>query len=141
MKKLVALMLSLIMVLSLAACGGSEGNEGSGDSDKIKAACVLGVGGLGDQGYNDLIYAGMERAKTELGIDFDYAEPKQVTDFEQILRDMSDSISCPSPTSSYLPLPENTPYYPWHILTAPHFCPSVPLRRSPAVRLFYAHCD
>lgn len=94
MKKLLAMIMALSMVLSLAACGGNEGNEkneGSGDSDKIKAACVLGVGGLGDQGYNDLIYAGMERAKTELGIDFDYAEPKQVTDFEQILRDMSDS--------------------------------------------------
>lgn len=91
MKKLLAMIMALAMVLSLAACGGSEGNEGSGDSGKIKAACVLGVGGLGDQGYNDLIYAGMERAKTELGIDFDYAEPKQVTDFEQILRDMSDS--------------------------------------------------
>ena len=90
MKKLLAMIMALAMVLSLAACGGSEGNEGSGDST-IKAACVLGVGGLGDQGYNDLIYAGMERAKTELGIDFDYAEPKQVTDFEQILRDMSDS--------------------------------------------------
>ena len=58
MKKLLAMIMALAMVLSLAACGGSEGNEGSGDST-IKAACVLGVGGLGDQGYNDLIYAGM----------------------------------------------------------------------------------
>ena len=89
MKKIIAIMLVLIMALSLAACGGGE--EGSGATSDVKAACVLGVGGLGDQGYNDLIYAGMERAKEELGIDFDYAEPKQVTDFEQILRDMSDS--------------------------------------------------
>jgi basic membrane protein A len=88
MKKIIAIMLVLIMALSLAACGGGED---SGASSDVKAACVLGVGGLGDQGYNDLIYAGMERAKEELGIDFDYAEPKQVTDFEQILRDMSDS--------------------------------------------------
>jgi basic membrane protein A len=88
MKKIIAIMLVLIMALSLAACGGGEE---SGASSDVKAACVLGVGGLGDQGYNDLIYAGMERAKEELGIDFDYAEPKQVTDFEQILRDMSDS--------------------------------------------------
>ena len=84
MKKIITLMLILVMVLSMAACGGSEGSD-------LKAACVLGVGGLGDQGYNDLIYAGMEKAKTELGIDFDYAEPKQVTDFEQIIRDLSSS--------------------------------------------------
>ena len=93
MKKLLSMIMVLAMVLSLAACGGSEtsSDDAAADSSAIKAACVLGVGGLGDQGYNDLIYAGMERAKTELGIDFDYAEPKQVTDFEQILRDMSDS--------------------------------------------------
>ena len=92
MKKLIALIMVLAMVLSMAACGGSETttDEPAGDA-ALKAACILGVGGLGDQGYNDLIYAGMERAKAELGIDFDYAEPKQVTDFEQIMRDMSDS--------------------------------------------------
>lgn len=90
MKKFITLIMVLAMILSLAACGGTEANEG-GDDTGLKAACVLGVGGLGDQGYNDLIYAGMERAKAELGVDFDYAEPKQVTDFEQIMRDMSDS--------------------------------------------------
>ena len=92
MKKLIALIMVLAMVLSMAACGGSETttDEPAGDA-ALKAACILGVGGLGDQGYNDLIYAGMERAKAELGIDFDYAEPKQVTDFEQIMRDMSNS--------------------------------------------------
>ena len=91
MKKLISMIMVLAMSLALVACGGSESAEEGGETSGIKAACVLGVGGLGDQGYNDRIYAGMERAKTELGIDFDYAEPKQVTDFEQILRDMSDS--------------------------------------------------
>ena len=91
MKKFISMIMVLAMSLALVACGGSESAEEGGETSGIKAACVLGVGGLGDQGYNDLIYAGMERAKTELGIDFDYAEPKQVTDFEQILRDMSDS--------------------------------------------------
>ena len=90
MKKLISMLMALVMVLSLAACGSNDGGEDTTTSE-VKAACVLGVGGLGDQGYNDLIYAGMERAKTELGIDFDYAEPKQITDFEQIMRDMSDS--------------------------------------------------
>jgi basic membrane lipoprotein Med (substrate-binding protein (PBP1-ABC) superfamily) len=61
-KRFLAAMLAGVMVLSLAACGGSD----SGATSDVKAACVLGVGGLGDQGYNDLIYAGMERAKEEL---------------------------------------------------------------------------
>lgn len=56
-----------------------------------KAAVILGVGGLGDQSYNDLVYAGMVRAEEELGVAFDYAEPKQVADYEVIMRDMCDS--------------------------------------------------
>lgn len=88
MKKVITILMVLVMALSLVACGGGETG---GEEATAKAACILGVGGLGDQGYNDLIYAGMEKAKAELGIDFDYAEPKQVTDFEQIMRDMSDS--------------------------------------------------
>lgn len=96
MKKGIALLLAAILAsaLLLAGCTGknSPAPEGNGDNPAAKkAACVLGVGGLGDQGYNDLIYAGMEHAKTELGIAFDYAEPKQVTDFEQIIREMSAS--------------------------------------------------
>ena len=93
-KNIIAMLLALTMTVALAACGGGSSEapaeDAAAESGK-KAACVLGIGGLGDQGYNDLIYAGMERAKTELGVDFDYAEPKQVTDFEQIMRDMSDS--------------------------------------------------
>ena len=92
MKKIIALILALAMALTLVACGGNENKEeNNGTASTQKAACILGVGGLGDQGYNDLVFAGMERAKAELGIEFDYAEPKQITDFEQIMRDMSDS--------------------------------------------------
>ncbi|WP_405729248.1 BMP family lipoprotein [Anaerotignum sp.] len=90
-KKFISMLLVMVMTFALAACGGNETAGEEAGTSGIKAACVLGIGGLGDQGYNDLIYAGMERAKAELGIEFDYAEPKQVTDFEQILRDMSDS--------------------------------------------------
>ena len=90
MKKILSILLVLVMMLSLVACGGSS-SEGEEVAAGQKAACILGVGGLGDQGYNDLVYAGMEKAKAELGVDFDYAEPKQITDFEQIMRDMSDS--------------------------------------------------
>ena len=91
MKKTLALNLAVVMMLGLmAGCGADKGEGDTAKSDK-KAACILGVGGLGDQSFNDLIFEGMTRAKEELGIDFDYAEPKQVADFEQIMRDMSDS--------------------------------------------------
>ena len=98
MKKVVSFLLTLIMVFGLMGCAGSDKEKKKEDTNvsgnenaDLKAAVILGIGGLGDQSYNDLVYSGLERAKEELGVDFDYAEPKEVTDFETILRDMSDS--------------------------------------------------
>ena len=98
MKKVVSFLLTLIMVFGLMGCAGSDKEKKKEDTNvsgnenaDLKAAVILGIGGLGDQSYNDQVYSGLERAKEELGVDFDYAEPKEVTDFETILRDMSDS--------------------------------------------------
>ena len=90
MKKLTALLLALAMMFSLAGCSGSK-EEGAKEDGKAKIAVIFGLGGLGDQSYNDLAYEGIERAKKELGIEYDYAEPKEITDYETIARDMSDS--------------------------------------------------
>ncbi len=111
MKKLTVMVLALLLVcgmlVSCAAPGASspsapaastaapeqtaqtEQPEQTGST--MKAACILGVGGLGDQSYNDLVYAGMKKAESDLGISFDYAEPKQISEFELIMRDMASS--------------------------------------------------
>lgn len=102
MKKLALILLSLTLTFSLVLSGcaskapDASSSAASGDAAAApkadgKAACVLGVGGLGDQSFNDLVYAGMNKAKNELGIEFDYAEPKQISDFELIIRDMASS--------------------------------------------------
>lgn len=112
MKKISTIMLALVLVLSLALVGcGSAASSAPADAAPAdstapaastaddstapaaagKAACILGVGGLGDQSYNDLVYAGMQRAETELGVAFDYSEPKQISEFELIMRDMASS--------------------------------------------------
>lgn len=111
MKKVVTLAMAFVLVLSLAltGCGTPQAGStpppasqpaasGSAPSTPAadgtgKAACILGVGGLGDQSYNDLVYAGMERAKTELGVEFDYSEPKQISEFELIMREMASSTA------------------------------------------------
>jgi len=49
----------------------------------------LGVGGLGDLSFNDLVYAGLQKAQKELGIQFDYVEPQAISDFETYLRQMA----------------------------------------------------
>lgn len=93
MKKLIATVLAVLLLCSMAtACAapGAATTPAAGGSAK-KAACILGVGGLGDQSYNDLVYSGMKKAESELGISFDYAEPKQISEFELIMRDMASS--------------------------------------------------
>lgn len=47
-----------------------------------KIGIILGTGGLGDKSFNDIAYAGAVRAKDELGIVFDYAEPKAISEYE-----------------------------------------------------------
>lgn len=84
----------LVTVSGLAACGGNStasGDEASTSDSSVKLALLVTESGLGDQGFNDLTYDGLKRAESELGIGFDYAEPKQVSDFEPILRDLSNS--------------------------------------------------
>jgi basic membrane protein A len=48
----------------------------------IKIGLVLATGGLGDKSFNDIAYAGVMRAKTELNITFDYAQPNAIADYE-----------------------------------------------------------
>jgi basic membrane protein A len=42
---------------------------------------VLSTGGLGDKNFNDMAYEGLQQAQDELGITFDYVEPKSPSDF------------------------------------------------------------
>jgi basic membrane protein A len=78
----------MLLVGTLLFAGGAKEAEATTSSD-IKIGMILGVGGLGDLSYNDLVYAGLERAQNELGIDFDYVEPQSIADFETFLQQMS----------------------------------------------------
>ena len=101
MKKLIATVLAALLIGTVTTgCSSGSGTSSAApsaapttdsSSSATKAACILGVGGLGDQSYNDLVYAGMKSAESELGITFDYAEPKQISEFELIMRDMASS--------------------------------------------------
>lgn len=105
MKKLLALFAaSALLVMTLAGCGAqpketpganpspsqSAGAEKPAESQKPTADFKVGIifteAGLGGQSFNDLAYDGVVRAKEELGIQFDYVEPKSVSD-EEIVQD------------------------------------------------------
>jgi basic membrane protein A len=56
-----------------------------------KVGLILATGGLGDKSFNDISYAGLQKAKDELGILFDYVEPKEIAEFEGYQRDFARS--------------------------------------------------
>lgn len=112
MKKLLALILALAMLLALAACSQSADNAGddttadTGDQASTdnaaeeggqdaapagKIAVVFATGGLGDKTYNDSLYNGVEDICNELNLQFDYSEPMDAAEYEPLLRGYADT--------------------------------------------------
>lgn len=91
MKKMKMMALVMAGALLLGGCGGNGKNGGGNEKEDSngKVACIFGVGGLGDQAFNDLTNEGLKKAEEELNVEYDYAEPTQVSDFELFLRDMA----------------------------------------------------
>jgi basic membrane protein A len=79
-----AVVLGVLVAAWAAGCGG--GKESGGGPKSFHVGLVFDVGGLGDKSFNDLAYAGLVRAKNELGITYEYFEPTQGSDREAALR-------------------------------------------------------
>ena len=56
-----------------------------------KIGLIMATGGLGDKSFNDISFAGVQRAQDELGIEFDYVEPTGIAEFEGYQRDFASS--------------------------------------------------
>jgi len=56
-----------------------------------KIGLILATGGLGDKSFNDISFAGVQRAKDELGIEFDKVEPTAIAEYEGFQRDFASS--------------------------------------------------
>jgi basic membrane protein A len=84
---------ALAAVLVLAAgCGGSpEQAPAGGAGAPLKVGLVFDIGGRGDKSFNDAAYAGLERAKQELGIEFTTLESGEGADREAGLRQLAAS--------------------------------------------------
>ena len=88
MKRLLVMVLSLLAAISLFAGGAAEGGQ---DDGQVNIAICLSTGGLGDQNFNDMAYAGLQRAEADFGIMFNYFEPATVSDFEPAIRQFADT--------------------------------------------------
>jgi len=87
--KRILMVVGLILTMLLTACG--EKKEIAKKEGTLKVGLVLSTGGLGDKSFNDLAYAGMQKAEEELGIEFKYVEPASVTEFEGFLVEFAEN--------------------------------------------------
>lgn len=62
--------------------------EANGD---FKVGVIFTEAGLGGQSFNDLAFEGVKKAAAELGIKYDYVEPKSVSDEEIVQDEMASS--------------------------------------------------
>ncbi len=82
------ILLILLTVFLFTSCGKKDDQQKT-DTGKIKIGLVFDVGGRGDKSFNDAAYRGLEKAKQELGIEFEYIEPGPGADREAALRQFS----------------------------------------------------
>lgn len=64
---------------ALAGCGGGAGEGGAEDS--IRVEMVTDTGGVNDQSFNQLAWAGMKQLEADNGWEVNYYESKQDSDF------------------------------------------------------------
>ena len=103
-KRFLAMAMSAIMVLSLAACGGqAKENKTSNASaskasttstasasktstapttnSELKVGLITDVGGIHDHSFNETSWKGLEQAKADLGVTINYLESKTDADY------------------------------------------------------------
>ena len=85
MKKLISMLLALVMILSLTACGGNGGeNKPADPAIEYKVAMITDYSDITDQSFNQTSYEGCAAYCEPNGIDFNYFKPLQDNDAERI---------------------------------------------------------
>ena len=117
-KKVLSLLLAMVLVLSLVACGGGTDEPANDDSaaneDAIKV-CVAYSGNLGDKSYNDSCNIGATQAATDFGVEIKNLEGTTAEEWKANLlsacEDGYDLIICSSSNFEEY-LKEYAPAYP-----------------------------
>jgi len=80
LKKVLSLVLVLMLVFSMAACGGGTEEEAAPTSD-VTVTMITDTGGLGDESFNDSAWAGLEKAKADFGVSTNVLESQTADDY------------------------------------------------------------
>ncbi|MFB6220271.1 MAG: BMP family protein [Halolamina sp.] len=70
----------------LAGCAG-----GGGGDDETNVGMVYALGGLGDNSFNDMAHSGIQRAESELDIQYSNTEPESQSEFETLQKQFASS--------------------------------------------------
>ena len=89
MKKILALMLALVMVLCLAACGASDAPaadapDAEAPAAEYKVAMVTDYGDITDQSFNQTTYEACKAFCEGKKLDFQYYKPASDSDEDRI---------------------------------------------------------
>ena len=79
-RKVMAMVLTLVMVLSLTACGTAK-SESASTAKTVKIGMVTDVGGVNDGSFNQSAWEGLQKASTDLGVEVKYLESKTDADY------------------------------------------------------------
>ncbi|MDI2587159.1 BMP family ABC transporter substrate-binding protein [Psychrobacillus sp. NEAU-3TGS] len=86
MKKSIILYMAIIFSLILTGCSNKE--ESTDAKERVKIGVMLSDDGLGDQSFSDLGLIGLEQARDELNISFDYREIQNTNTYENGLEEL-----------------------------------------------------
>ena len=85
MKKILAMIMTLVIVLSLAACGGEQSEiQGDTPEDGYKVAMITDFGDITDQSFNQTTYEACKAYCEPNGVDFTYFKPVGDSDADRI---------------------------------------------------------
>lgn len=84
MKKLMTMLLAMVLVFSLAACGPKDGDtkpaEGGEKSD-LRIALVTDTGGIDDRSFNQGTWEGVQKFSEEFGVETQYMQSNSDADY------------------------------------------------------------
>jgi len=85
-RRAVALCVLAAVVVTLLLVRGRHDQGAKASTSGFRVGLVFDVGGRGDKSFNDLSWAGLQRAQRELSIDTEFVEPTGAEDREAALR-------------------------------------------------------
>lgn len=95
LKRLAAVCLAATVVTGMTACQMKkekvQETKKTEEKADMKFGLILPTEGLGDKNFCDMGYEGLLMAQEDFGIEFDYAEPKSISDYESCFRMYAES--------------------------------------------------